>query len=73
MEQYWRRGGSCVSTALINENNKVTTLYLSGSKIGEDCVKHLSAALMNENNKVITLTLSGNKIRSEGSNLYQLQ
>ena len=53
-------GVSSLSTALVNENNKVTWLSLSSNKIGDDGVRSLSTALMNENNKLTRLNLGGN-------------
>ena len=61
-----------LSTALMNENNKVTTLHLSGNKIGENGARSLSIAFLSENTRVTTLILFDNNIGDNGVNLYQL-
>ena len=55
-----------LSTALMNENNKVTTLNLRNNKFGRRGVQYLSTALMNENNKVDTVDLSNNHVGNDG-------
>ena len=57
-----------LSIALMNENNKVTSLNLSSNhNIGADGAKSLSTAFMNGNNKVTTLILEQNSIGIQGS------
>jgi len=58
-------GIQALSTALMNENNKVITLRLADSKFGNEGLRSLSVALMNENNKVTALDLSINEFGDE--------
>ena len=59
-------GARALSTALIHENNKVTTLTLLHTNIGYDGARSLSTALMNENNKATELIFWNNRIGDDG-------
>ena len=65
-------GARTLSIALMNENNKVSELNLSGNDIGDDGIIALSTALMHKNNKVTTLDLLWNNIGEEGVRAYRL-